>query len=105
DWLTCWFTRKVTESEAYAATRHIVGAHGGGKLGIVDLIRLLGVAANSTEFPLKERRGAVAFAAGIAQSPGFPTGVTEAEKDVAIKWLADQVRDQSNRDVRLDAAD
>lgn len=104
DWLSRWVRRIVTFHEAYEATNHLTLAAQHGQLGVVDLIRLLDELARNPHCSLEGRRTAVNHVGGIAASPGFETGFTEAEKELAINWLANQVQNHANLDIRIKAA-
>jgi hypothetical protein len=59
---------------------------------------------NNREFPLTERQVALRTVADLAGLSQFEKAVTAKEEQLAMAWLADQVRDQVHQEVRLEAA-
>jgi hypothetical protein len=79
-----------------------VDSHGG--LEFPVFLGLMKKVVNNREFPLTERQVALRTVADLAGLSQFEKAVTAKEEQLAMAWLADQVRDQVHQEVRLEAA-
>lgn len=96
--------RDATSEEGQAILSWLDSERQRNRLAVPSFLSLLTAASNNARLPLMVRKDAVRRAAAISGRSQFKTRITPKEEEAGQAWLAGQVRDQTNQEVRVEAA-